>query len=82
MCPFCNSDRASKTDEDYVEEITKQVDVNDTGAINLFGSWYLYGVRGLQQELPKAVELMAKAADLVPDGRISAWVTFMMKEGI
>ena len=64
MCPFCNSDRASKTDEDYVEEITKQVDVNDTGAINLFGSWYLYGVRGLQQELPKAVELMAKAADL------------------
>ena len=35
----------------------------------------------LQQELPKAVELMAKAADLVPDGRISAWVTFMMKEG-
>ena len=40
------------------------MDVNDTGAINLFGSWYLYGVRGLQQELPKAVELMAKAADL------------------
>jgi len=64
MCPFCNSNRASKTDEDYVEEITKQVDVNDTGAINLLGSWYLYGVRGLQQEMPKAMELTAKAADL------------------
>jgi hypothetical protein len=28
-CPFCNSDRGTKTDEEDVEEITKRVEAND-----------------------------------------------------
>ena len=63
-CPFCNSDRAGKTDEDYVQELMKRAKANDAHSSYVLGTWYLRGVRGLQQDRTKAMELIAKAADL------------------
>jgi hypothetical protein len=63
-CPFCNSDRAGKTDEEDVNELTKRADANDAGAITALGSWYLHGVNSCPEDRTKAIELMARAADL------------------
>ena len=32
-CPFCNSDRDSKTDEDMTEEMMKRAEANDPASI-------------------------------------------------
>jgi TPR repeat protein len=63
-CPFCNSDRSSKTDEEMVEELKKRVDLNDAGAIYLLAIHYQQGLEGVQQDHAKAMELYAKAAEL------------------
>ena len=63
-CPFCNSDRAGKTDEQRVEEIMKRVEANDTDSINLLAGYYYNGLGGLQQDQAKAMELYVRAADL------------------
>jgi TPR repeat protein len=63
-CPFCNSDRRSKTDEEMVEDIMKRVEVNDAASISLLGGYYYQGVGGLQQDHTKALELLTKSADL------------------
>jgi TPR repeat protein len=63
-CPFCNSDRAGKTDEEHVEEIMKRVEANDASSIFLLATHYYSGVGGLQQDHTKAIELYARAAEL------------------
>jgi TPR repeat protein len=63
-CPFCNSDRAGKTDEKEVEEMTKRVQANDANSICELGAYYNDGLGGLQQDRTKAMELYAKAAKL------------------
>jgi TPR repeat protein len=63
-CPFCNSDRADKTDEDKVEELMKRVEANDAGAIYVLGSYYAQGQLGLLQDQAKAMELWKQAAGL------------------
>ena len=63
-CPFCNSDRSSKTDEEMVGEVMKRVEVNDAGAICYLGGYYYYGTGGFPQDLAKAMELYSRAADL------------------
>jgi TPR repeat protein len=63
-CPFCNSNRASKTDEDKVKELMKRVEVDDPASICVLARFYCYGLRGLQQDRAKAIELYAKAANL------------------
>ena len=63
-CPFCNSDRASKTDEELVEEIMKRVAANDPASIFMLAGNYHQGLNGFQQDLEKAVELYVRAADL------------------
>jgi tetratricopeptide (TPR) repeat protein len=63
-CPFCNSERAGKTDEDRVVEIRKRVEVNDAASISLLAHAYHKGRGGLQQDHAKAIELYAQAADL------------------
>jgi TPR repeat protein len=63
-CPFCNSDRADKTDEDVVEEIMKRAEANDPASICLLAHSYHHGRGGLQQDHAKAIELYAKAANL------------------
>ena len=63
-CPFCNSDRAGKTDEERVEEIMKRMEANDADSINLLAGYYYNGLGGLQQDQAKAMELYVRAADL------------------
>jgi TPR repeat protein len=63
-CPFCNSDRADKTDEEMVADAVKRAEANDPGAMCLMGNHYEFGLRGLQQDHTKAMELYARSADL------------------
>jgi TPR repeat protein len=63
-CPFCNSDRAGKTDEEAVGEMMKRVEVNDAFAIFMLGSNYYHGQLGLQRDQVKAIELYTRAAEL------------------
>jgi hypothetical protein len=64
QCPFCNSDHSNKTDEEIVEETMKRVAVNDAGAICIMASYHYYGLKGVQQDQDRAVELYTRAADL------------------
>jgi hypothetical protein len=63
-CPFCNSDRGGKTNEEKFGELEKRVEANDAGAIYALGNSYYHGLLGLQQDRTKAMELYARAAEL------------------
>jgi TPR repeat protein len=63
-CPFCNSDRASKTDEDRIEEMMKRVEANDVASICVLANFYQHGLKGFQQDHAKAIELYVRAANL------------------
>jgi TPR repeat protein len=63
-CPFCNSERGDKSDEERVEEMRKRVAANDANSICELGGYYNGGAFGLQQDRAKAVELYARAAEL------------------
>jgi hypothetical protein len=63
-CPFCNSDQSNKTDEERFEELMKRVEANDAASICLLANSYYQGLRGLQQDHNKAIELWIQAADL------------------
>jgi TPR repeat protein len=63
-CPFCNSDRSSKTDEELVAEMMKRVVANDVGAICQLANYYYHGQLGLLQDEEKAMELWKQAAKL------------------
>jgi TPR repeat protein len=47
-----------------VEEIMKRVEVDDPASISMLARFYCYGLRGLQQDRAKAMELYVKAAEL------------------
>jgi TPR repeat protein len=63
-CPFCNSDRSGKTDDERAEELKKRVEANDAGAIYALGNYYYNGKLGLLRDREKAIELYARAAEL------------------
>ena len=63
-CPFCNSDRSSKTVEDQKEEIMKRVAVNDADSMCMLAHYYYEGLNGFQQDYAKTMELYARAIDL------------------
>jgi TPR repeat protein len=63
-CPFCNSDRGGKTEEENNKDITKRVAANDAASIYLLANSYRHGLRGLQQDQTRAIELYARAANL------------------
>ena len=63
-CPFCNSNRGGKTEEEEVEEIMKRVEANDVASISLMANHYEHGKHGFQQDQAKAMELYYRAADL------------------
>jgi TPR repeat protein len=63
-CPYCNSDRVGRTDEEMVEEIMKGVEANDAIVMGMLGSYYNHGQIGLQQDHNKAIELWTQSADL------------------
>jgi TPR repeat protein len=63
-CPFCNSDRADKTNRDIAEEIMKRAEANDAASIYLLADYYEHGLNGIQQDQTKAIDLYDRAADL------------------
>jgi TPR repeat protein len=63
-CPFCNSDRGSKTPEDNVDEIKKRIEANDPVAMCVLAVYHEFGGNGLLQDREKARELYARAAEL------------------
>ena len=54
---FAIATELKKTDEDDIKELLKRVEVNDAGAIYVLGNIYHVGLRGLQQDRAKALEL-------------------------
>ena len=54
----------SKTDEEKVEEVMKRVKANDASAMCFLSNLYHGGLRGLQQDQERAMELLTRAADL------------------
>jgi len=63
-CPFCNSNRGDKTDEENVEEIMKRVEANDAVAMGMLAHSYHRGLRGVKQNQTKAMELYIRAAKI------------------
>ena len=63
-CPFCNSDRSDKSDEEMAGELMKRVAANDADSICVLAGNYHDGRRGFLQDHTKAMELYARAADL------------------
>jgi hypothetical protein len=63
-CQFCNSDRSSKTDEEMVADIMKRVEANDAASVYVMANHCEHGLRGLQQDHAKAIELYVRAANL------------------
>jgi len=63
-CPFCNSNRGGKTDEEDVAEMMKRVAANDAVAMGMLGYKYYQGLGGVQQDHIKAIELFTKSAEL------------------
>ena len=62
-CPFCNSE-GGKTDEERVEQIMKRVAANDAASMKMLADSYYLGLRGVQQDHARALELLTMAADL------------------
>ena len=64
-CPYCKSDRMSRTGEETIGELMMWVEANDDAdAIYVLGSFYYQGSGGLLQDREKAMELMTRAAAL------------------
>jgi tetratricopeptide (TPR) repeat protein len=63
-CPFCNSDRSSKTLEEQVEDLMKRVEANDATSICLLAYCCYKGLNGFQQDHLKAIEQYTRAAEL------------------
>jgi len=63
-CPFCNSEREGKTEEDAVEELMKRVEANDAASMGMLGYHYYHGLRGLQRDDERAMKLFTKSAEL------------------
>jgi TPR repeat protein len=63
-CPYCNSDRRNKTEEENNEDLMKRIEANDPASIFLLSGSYYDGLHNLQQDHNKAMELWMRAADL------------------
>jgi TPR repeat protein len=78
-CPFCNSDQGNKRDEERVEEVMKRVEANNPASICLLADCCYNGLKGVQQDHTKAMELYVKAAISVIRRRIITLLAFIMK---
>ena len=63
-CPFCNTDRCSKTAEEMVDEVMNRVEANDPASIYLLANSYHNGLNGILQDNVKAMKLYARSAEL------------------
>lgn len=52
-CPFGKVEYNSKSEEETIKELMTQVAANNSGAINLLGTYYSYGQIGLHQNIEK-----------------------------
>jgi TPR repeat protein len=57
-CPFCNSERGN------VEQVIKRAEANDPASIRMLANYYCNGEHSFPQDLTKAIELYARAAEL------------------
>lgn len=62
-CPFCRMPGPDSYDED-LPRIQKRVNTGDPVAINYLADCYLDGSYGLEKDMPKAIELLERAAEL------------------
>ena len=60
LCPFCRTP-APKSDKEIIEIYKNRVEVGDTDAMNILGSCYYEGMRGLARDHDKALELWHQA---------------------
>jgi TPR repeat protein len=63
-CPFCKAERLILTDEEKVGEVMKRVKANDASAMCLLSNMYHGGLRGLEQDQVKTMELLTRAVEL------------------
>jgi TPR repeat protein len=63
-CPFCNSDRGSKTNEERVRELMRRVEANDAASVCMLANSYHNGLNSFQQDHAKAMELYNRATEL------------------
>jgi len=68
-CSFCKSERLNQitgyhTDEERIEELMNRIEKNDASALCEMSRIYYSGLRGVQQDRVKAMELLKKAAEL------------------
>ena len=68
-CSFCKSERWNQitgyhTDEERIEELMNRIEKNDASALCEMSRIYYSGLRGVQQDRVKAMELLKKAAEL------------------
>ena len=68
-CPSCQSERWNQitgyhTDEERIEELMNRIEKNDISALCEMSRIYYSGLRGVQQDRVKAMELLKKAAEL------------------
>ena len=62
-CSFCRTPVAD-SDEKHLERIQKRVKANDPEAIRHLGVCYKNEINGLEKDMPRAVELFERAAEL------------------
>ena len=63
-CPFCNSNRYSKSQQEIKREIMKWVDANDPVTMRMLAQHYKKGEQGFPQDHVKAMEVYNKSAEL------------------
>ena len=63
LCPFCRLP-PPKSDEEMMKRLQKRMDAGDGYAICGYGSYYAYGMKGLPQDIDKALDLWHRAVKL------------------
>ncbi len=62
-CPYCRTE-AFDSDREYIERLTKRVELDDAVAIYNLAGAYREGTKGLPVDMRKAFELMERSAEL------------------
>ena len=63
LCAFCREPNAT-SDEERIKKIKKLMEANNAYAYYNFAGWYETGVKGMPQDIAKAVELYLRAGEL------------------
>lgn len=75
-CPFCRTP-LTRSDEVQIARIQKRVKANDPEAIHHLGNCYRHWLHGLEKDVPKAIELFERAAELgIKDAHFKLGIIF------